>query len=156
PLFYNACQQLMNPGGHFSVGSTSTSCKVGMQNGQVTTLETASMLPPSPFAGQKVQLRGVAPALAKSAAPASVPAGTGLSVILDNQCLKENPQAVNGTVISKAATAQNATMPDLERQAYVWPLDRDYPDSEISALAEQEPCVVGVSWNHEYKLQSVQ
>ncbi len=58
------------------------------------------------------------------------------------------------TVITKAASATAVPIEDMDQQAYLWELDRDYTVQEIEDLAAQEICVTGVSWNHEYKLQA--
>lgn len=158
PLVYNSCQDMLNPGGVFnSIGSSSTSCKIAMVRGQPVDLATASQLAPSPFSQAKVRLSGIGPSKARStsAGPLSVSAGSKLAVVLDNKCVQEHQQAMSSTVISKAITGQGAMNPEMSQQAYAWATDRDYTEVELEAQAQQEPCVVGLSWNQEYKIQTV-
>ncbi|NJL25940.1 MAG: S8 family serine peptidase [Calothrix sp. SM1_5_4] len=76
-------------------------------------------------------------------------------MILDNECLQNKPdRSPTEAPLSHAAGAKNEVFPLLKRQAYEWVLDKEYTDQEISALADADACVIGVSWNRDYKLQA--
>jgi hypothetical protein len=160
PFAYNSCQGGFRSSKSKSSSSTSSkSCKVMLENGKATKVTFDNDVPPTPFMGQKTALRGdTAEGLqirSKADGSVTIEAGTELAVILNNQCLQQNHDGLKDTVISKVALAEGALQPELLRQAYLWPLERDYSDTEIEAVAAKEPCVIGVSWNHEYQLQSV-
>jgi subtilisin family serine protease len=153
PLVYNSCQGgLMGSGGFKS--SASTSCKAGLEKGVVTKLELQGDRPPKPFALSKVRLREDSEVSAKaSPGPIEIEAGKSLGVLVNNECL-QSASDLDLTVISKAAADSGTLLPDLDRQAYEWTLDRSYTDLEIEAIAGDEPCVIGISWNREYKAQA--
>ena len=154
PFIYNSCQGNLPGGKSFN---SKGNCKLTSVNGVVTTVKTPFKPDYNPFAAKKTLLRGdSAPAaFSKPDGSLKVPAGTELGVIVNNQCLQENRDLLGGSVISKAAMDAGGMLAQLDTQAYVWILDRDYTDDEIDALANQETCIVGVSWNREYKSQSI-
>jgi subtilisin family serine protease len=156
PFVYNSCQGgLLGAKGFQSLQAVS--CKAGLENGVVKKLEFNNSAPPDAFLYEKVRLKAdlvSANAQTKASGPLTVKAGESLGLLLDNACLQENKERINDTVLSKAALNGNAMIRDLDRQVYEWILDRDYTDSEIESLADQESCVVGVSWNRTYKMQS--
>jgi subtilisin family serine protease len=156
-LIYNSCQGGLLGSKGFSAASSSVNCKPGMENGVAKKMETNNATPPGAFARKKVLLRddfSENSGLAKTSAPVTVDAGRSLGVILNNSCLQENSDQVAGTLITKAAISTGGLIPGLDRQAYEWILDRDYTDTEIETLADGEPCVEGISWNREYKIQA--
>lgn len=158
PFVYNSCQGGLSHGFSSSQAATS-SCKVGLAKGVVTKMEAHDDRPPGPFAAGKVMLRadlepGSGGALGKASAPLTLASGTSLSVLLDNGCLQANRDALDDTVISRAAIDSGELLPRLDRQAYNWVLDRTYTDEEIQTIADHEACVVGVSWNKTYKIQT--
>lgn len=151
PVVFNACQAGLLGGKGFSAASSSLACKAVLHNGKVQKL---SDLPvePDPFESGKVQLRppSSTSAQAKATGPVTVPAGSELAFIADNSCLNSGPQGF----FSQVALASNEFHRDLPTQAYRVTLGRDYTDVELGALADQDSCVSGVSWNHKYKLQA--
>ncbi len=155
PFIYNSCQKgLLGSKGFSAAAQSSVACKI--EGGIVTKFNRVQKVLPA-FAASKVRLRDDEPAngaFAKATGPVTLSADSELSVILDNTCLQENSQGIAQTVIAKAAMNSGAILPDLDRQAYAWKLDRDYTDTEIESLANQESCVVGVSWNKTYFTQS--
>lgn len=153
PFIYNSCQGNL-PG--TKAFNSKGGCKVTSVGGVVTKLKMPLTPAHSPFSAGKVVLKNdVAPVgFSKPTGALSIPIGTELGVIINNKCLQENQAALTSTVISKAALDLGGMLPQLDTQAYVWTLDRDYSDIEIETLANQETCVVGVSWNRIYEGQS--
>lgn len=149
PFIFNACQAGILGSKGFSSASAAA-CKPVMHNGKAQKL---SDLPPGrdPFATGKVQLSESTSVQGK-AQSIVIKAGTELSFVADNQCLKENSAGMDQTVISKFAAGESFAQ--LPTQAYVWKLDRDYTDAELSAIADRESCILGLSWNREYTLQT--
>lgn len=157
PFVYNSCQGgLLGSKGFQS--ATSVQCKAGLENGVVKKMEYDNSAPPDAFVASKVQLRSLAESSSgqqKASAPVTVRAGEDLAILMDNSCLQANKESIAQTVLSKAALDGGSMIRDLDRQVYQWILDRDYTDSEIEAQANQEPCVLGISWNRKYEMQSV-
>lgn len=158
PLFYNSCQ------GHFlgkpigSITGSSSSCKVTLENGLVRELKTSATDVPPPFQSSKVVLFAAVapPGQAKASSPTTtVTAGTQLATLIDNRCLQDPERDFSKDVISKSAHQSGETVAQLDRQIYLWELSQDYSEDTIAAQADLEPCVVGVSWNHTYQMQSV-
>ena len=158
PFIYNSCQGgLLGTKGFSSKGQTA-SCKVGLEKGVVTKLELPGDRQPSAFSTSKVRLREDLPvgsAQAKASGPVQVDAGSRLSVIINNRCLQENMSELASYPLTQKAVQSSAIIPDLDRQSYEWVLDQPSTDDAIEAQAEQEPCVVGVSWNKEYEIQAL-
>lgn len=158
PFLYNACHGGLLGSGGFN--SKSASCKIGLEKGVVTKLEINETLPPAPFSATKVRLKQVddkdlGSGLQKTTAPELIAAQSKLSVIMNNQCLQENNQALQDQPISLYVAQKGEMLNSLNRQAYEWILDRDYTDQEIESLADKEPCVIGLAWNQSYKMQSL-
>jgi subtilisin family serine protease len=155
PFVYNSCQSGL-PGSK-AFASKNGKCKVVSDGGFVHKMKVSLEPAQTPFSTGKVKLRADAPAgaLAKTGEVFTVKAGTELGLIMDNACLQEHRAALADSVLSKAALMEGGLWPQLNHQAYLWHLDRDYSEDEINALAEQEACVVGVSWNKEYKPQAL-
>ncbi len=153
---YNSCQSgVFGSSGFASNKSGSAQCKVVFENGALTKLEFPAERPPSAFEERKVQLNDSSLGRSKSLSAVQVPRGTKLSVILNNRCVQESEESLDQTVVSRLALIENTLMPDLDRQAYLMTLDKDYDENELEALASAEPCVIGVSWNQEYKFQAM-
>ncbi len=151
PFAFNACQAGLFGGKGFNSASSSASCKPVMYKGQVQKLSDFP-LAPNPFANGKVQLKETGASVQGKAETLTIKAGTELSFVADNACLNEHAQGMEETVISKLAVGKSFAQ--LPTQAYIWKLDRDYTDSELSAIADKESCIVGLSWNREYKLMA--
>lgn len=167
PLLYNSCQ-----GGLIGSGfsSAKSACQVAIENGGLVMKATASARDlPSTFALRKVQLEPerapanvslrVLPQLKTRATRATneapdveLAAGTTLTSILDNACLLNASEA---TPITQPARASGEIRVDMDRQAYAWTLDRAYTKSEVETLVAQDACVIGLSYTHEYKPQSM-
>lgn len=158
PFVYNSCQGgLLGTKGFSSSGQTA-SCKVGLEKGVVTKLELPGDRQPSAFSTSKVRLREDLPAgspQSKASGPVQVDAGSRLSVIINNRCLQENMNDLANHPLTNKAIETGAIIPELDRQSYEWVLDQASTDDAIEAQAEQEPCVVGVSWNKEYQIQAM-
>ena len=161
PFAFNSCQGGFQS--QASVGSSlsSASCKVTLEEGQVKKLNHSYKVQPQTFSSSKLQLRDPKSSISafqKSGSEIIVSKDTELSAVYDNLCLSEG-----GLMDSKAARLWDLISPDGElkplpeliRQAYVVDLDRDYSESELNELVENDPCVVGVSWNNEYRSQAV-
>lgn len=148
PFIYNSCQ-----GGLFSQQGFSTAqsqCKSGLFKGQLQKL--ADLSAEDPFRARKVKLFSDESfsAQGKAGPSAKLDSGSRLGVVLDNSCL-ENGQ---GGPLSNELARGSKLNPLLDRQAYAWDLQRDMVESEIVDVADADPCVVGVSWNREYKTQA--
>lgn len=158
PFIYNSCQGGLLGGKGFASYNPMGACKTMLERGQVAKLETPSPEAAPPlFTEKKVLLREPGTpgaAQAKTEGPVTVNAGTRLAVIMDNRCLQENREALGNTVISKEVAAAGNLLADLDRQVYGWELTRDYTDTEIEQFADQEACVVGLSWSRNYKVQA--
>lgn len=155
PFVYNSCQGgLLGAKGFQS--ASSVSCKAGLENGVVKKLEFDNSAPPDAFVASKVQLRDSSNSgQQKASAPVTVKAGEDLAILIDNSCLQQDKDAIEHTVLSKAALAGGSMIGDLDRQVYQWILDRDYTDLEIEEQANKEACVLGISWNRKYEMQAV-
>ncbi len=152
PLVYNSCQGGLFGSKGFS-SLKSHQCNTGMYKGAVAKLSDQSH--PDPFAGGKVRLNAEsAQGQGKVASDVVLKSGQQLSVVIDNACLQNLKAELDTTLISKAAANSGQMLADLDRQAYLWTLDKDYTESELSGSADLEPCVVGVSWNQKYKTQA--
>jgi thermitase len=150
---YNSCQGGLLKRKGFS--SSSTQCKAGLYKGELVKMNEQAA--PDPFIGGKVQLTeadSTGQVRAKASTGVIVRAGEQLAVIIDNSCVQQNQEAVAQTVITKSAVAAGGIFAGLELQTYLWTLDRDYNSQEIEALAKNESCVSGISWNKTYNIQS--
>lgn len=152
-MFFNSCKGSILGSG-FS--SKSASCKTGLEKGIVTKMEFNPSIAPKPFLTSKVRLRDEETSSSsagqqKATAPVDLSAGVHLSAIVDNACLDFYP---NGEISSRAiATGERSER--LSRQAYEWTLERTYDEDELNAAANADRCVIGVSWNKDYKLASM-
>ncbi|MBX3022309.1 MAG: S8 family serine peptidase [Bdellovibrionales bacterium] len=151
PMSFNSCQ-----GGLLGNGfMAKQSCKVGLEKGIVTKMAFDSNITPQPFAAGKVNLgpssSSANGSLSKATAAPDLSAGRRLAVILDNSCLDRS----QATVISQMAIASGERMSALNRQAYEWKLERAYTEEELNTLAAADSCVVGVSWNKDYKIAAL-
>ena len=89
----------------------------------------------------------------------SVPQNTQLAVILNNFCAEDNN---NSSTLSYKLVKQQNQKPMLSRQnvaglnkqTYLWTLDRAYSNAEITQIANNDSCVLGVALNKKYKIQS--
>ncbi len=156
PFVYNSCQGGLLGNKGFS-SAQSASCKAGLEKGVVTKMQYNDDLPPSAFASKKVRLKADLDqntVQAKASGPLIVAAGKSLGVLLDNTCLQRTKDFLDDTVISKGVLATTPLLSQLDRQAYEWILDRDYSEDEIEDQANREECVIGITWNHSYKIQA--
>lgn len=151
PFFYNSCQK-------FQAAANSTNsllgvgaCKYMVENGRIKAMSTADTN--SPFANQKVLLspQPISGTSKAQVQPSVVKQGTSLSVILDNNCLHQNS---NRSDFISAVLGQAQPRPDMPSQAYTYILPQDESSIELESLADQEACVVGISWNRTYHTQS--
>lgn len=155
PTAFNACKGGGILGGSFSAAKKS--CKSTLIDGQVYKTIIDESVPPEAFSAGKVKLRedaADASVRAKVGGSVTISSGTELGVLIDNLCAQEHPSEVDDTLITRASLAQSNPLPELSRQTYLWKLERDYTDTEIETLANQERCVIGISWNREYKMQA--
>lgn len=149
PFVYNSCQGVMSSGGFASQNYKSASCKVVLDKGQVTKLDFNK--PIDAFAGQKVKLRSNSENAQQKANALTVAAGTELSVVVHNACVQSG---ASNSAIVQAFLRENEVSEELLSQAFTWKLDRDYSEGELSSIADADACVMGLSWNREYALQS--
>lgn len=144
PFVFNSCQKSSSPSSS-SAAAQSVQCRV-MRAGADLRAKVSAEPKTLPFASAKVHLRNSN----KISANGTVPSGSELSILADNSCVKNsNNQSVLANVI-----AAGHPHPMLQQQAYTWTLGRDYNESEIQALVDQHACVLGVSWNQHYKVQT--
>lgn len=155
PFIYNSCQGGLLGAKGFSSSKSST-CKVAIENGVVKKLEFVDNQTPAVFASTKVRLRAESSSSAqnKAAAPVMVNAGTKLGVLMDNRCLQDHVGQLSASVISSAVSRTGEYISELDKQVYLWELERNYADNDIEEIARTEPCVIGISWNQEYKVQA--
>lgn len=156
PFAFNACQGGLLSGKGFSSSNSSASCKV--YNGKVSKTLFNPSEKPSAFAEKKVRLRDdSAPSAsnihAKASGELTIDAGSHLGVIMDNACLQAR-RDLSGAVISKSIVDSGEVSTLLDHQAYEWVLPQTYSDLQIEQMAENEECVLGVSWNRAYKAQA--
>lgn len=158
PFLYNSCQGGFSSKKTASAGNLSSSCKVALEKGAATKIVFDENAQPAVYANSKIALRSEADASTEFSSKADgtieLAEGTELSVIVNNQCLQEAQDHLATTVISKAIAENGGMLPQLHRQAYVWNLDRVYSDVELNQIANQEPCVIGISWNKKYEVQA--
>lgn len=107
----------------------------------------------SPFASQKVLLSSqpISGAGKVQVTPDIIAKGSSLTVIMNNACLLQNP---NSSDFVKAILGASVARPDLPSQAFTYILPEDQSAADIEALADQESCIVGISWNRTYHAQS--
>lgn len=84
----------------------------------------------------------------KSRAAATVPAGTQLSAVVDNDCMMRTSGELSSAFADRAH-------PDLDKQAYVLSVDEDMALAELADLAEKDDCVIGVSEIGRFQLNAV-
>lgn len=153
PTLFNACR-----GGFLGIGSAFASkrtCKATLFNGQVQKTIIDHSVPPEVFSFSKVKLRDDSASSsfqAQSIGSVPVPAGSKLGVLVSNECLQAQSMPLSETLQSVVAASE--AISGLDRQTYAWEPTRDYTDLEIEDLMSREPCVFGVSWNREYRLQA--
>ena len=144
----DSCQSSGGPAESAGNTTTNNSCKL-LSSPEQFFAKTQGPAPESPFALSKVQLHGVGESSGKLT-NSTVRAGSELAVLMDNACTRSrSDRSVLGKVVS-----QIGPHPSLSQQTYTWTLDRDYSEKELEALSNQNPCVIGVSWNQYYKMQS--
>ncbi|MGE4130058.1 MAG: S8 family serine peptidase [Bdellovibrionales bacterium] len=144
PFFFNSCQAGLISSKGFR--SYSASCKAGYQKGKVVPYEEMR----SPFADQKVRIAGALGSTGASKPTATIiEAGTPLVLVVNNQCLLENR---GGDLTS--SIAQETVLAGLEQQSYSWSPEKDISQSELERIAEADPCVVGLSKNRTFTLQT--
>lgn len=150
PFFYNSCQKFQATAGSLSSLSTST-CKYMVEEGRIRAVSTVDNN--SPFAAQKVLLSSQPiSGTGKAQVTTDVIAqGSSLTVIMNNACLLTN---TNRSSFVSAILGQVQPRPDVPSQAYTYVLPADQSAANIEALADQESCIVGISWNHTYRAQS--
>lgn len=161
PFFFNSCQGGPLGSKGFSSASTSLSssnCKV--QNGQFLKANSAALKAqrlPTPFENQKVRLSKnwseEDPVFAKASQETTpdLASGSELSVVLSNTCVSSG---LSLSPLSEILVASGQMIYGLDQQAYAWVLDRDYSGTEIDELVGADECIVGLSWDREYKLMS--
>lgn len=148
PFTFNSCQKSSGGGDVAATGKTSSCKAIGSPEQFFAKSQQAAVLE-SPFAASKLQLHGSSEGSSKLS-NSVVRAGSELAVMMDNACVRsKTDRSVFGKVVS-----QVGPHPSLNQQSYTWTLERDYSESELESLSNQNPCVVGVSWNQYYKMQS--
>jgi len=148
PFFYNSCQKFQATSASLSSLST---CKYMVEEGHIRAVSTVDNN--SPFASQKVILSSQPISGTSKAQVTSdvIPQGSSLTVIMNNACLLENPS--RSSFVS-AILGSSQPRPDLPSQAFTYVLPADQSAGAISALADQESCIIGISWNRKYRAQS--
>ncbi len=146
PLVYNSCQAGLLSSKGFMSARSQTQCKAGLYKGEVTPFEAFAKH--TPFSERKVILDTLPQGLSTQSqktleSDSTLPPGAELGVLALNSC----PSEWIGSLSEQKLEA-------LERQIYAWNLDREYSISEIEALADADPCVIGLSWNQSYRLHA--
>lgn len=155
PIFYNSCQKFQAASATASSFGSIGTCRAMLENGKLKAIKTDAAT--SPFANKKVLLSntaagGVAKSQVTDSTPTIAKKGSSLAVILDNNCVLSSSQKSD---FLKAILGSVQPHPDFPSQAYEYVLSQDQSESELEAQADQEPCVIGLSWNRTYKAQSV-
>jgi subtilisin family serine protease len=151
PLLYNSCQKMKAA----STGSSATQASVcRVENGKIRLQQTSDLLP-SPFATRKVVLdAGISGAnLKQKTASGPITQGTPLTVILDNECLRASVNAPSDFLSKILGPAKPHS--SFLRQAYPVSFAQDISQAQVEAMANAEPCLIGLSWERKYKTQSV-
>lgn len=143
PLIYNSCQSGM---------------KAAQQSMQLSSLCVQKT---SPFYSEKNNVTQSVAVSSKtvSVPQTSLPSGTKLAVILDNFCTQDNTNQNTLSYLLKqtqSALWSDGNMAGLNKQTYLWTLDRTYSNAEITQIANNDSCVLGLSLNKTYKVQSTQ
>lgn len=157
PFLFNSCQGGFKAQSSLSSNLSPTSCKVTLEKGQVIKLNHSYKTQPEIFKDSKLLLDNYnsKQSLQKSGGQDIVSAGSSLTAIYDNLCLKEASETkfkVLWDLISPNGDVEPVA--ELIRQAYTINLDRGYEVTELQALTDSDPCVVGVSWNSDYEAQA--
>jgi len=152
-MTFNACNKFRSSKN--SANFQAASCKTVMENGRPMALHFKP-LEDSLFAQSKVRLRQDASRdqlnlQAKAEGAMVVPRGSRLAVIMDNACVRDGSQVQS---LARALADTNGVNANLAQQAYLWELDHDTTDIEIEQQVNAEFCIVGLSWNRDYQLQT--
>jgi hypothetical protein len=147
PFIYTSCQQFKGIAGSTAI-TTAATCKYMIEKGERIAVLNPST--PEVFKNSKVILSDpnlVVAGHARAQNPA-VPNGAKLSVMIDNNCYR-GLTAPSSFIISLMGGVQPHPM--LNQQAYQFTVPNSTSQAELEALAAQESCVVGMSWENEYK-----
>lgn len=131
--FYSNCQP--PPPGQIS--NFGLPAKVaGVQN---TPIESPNEIP---FAKSKVDIQGFVTSQSQQKISSdTLPLGTRLHFILDNQCLSQGL----GQQFAKAAASSTQMLTSLPRQSYSLHLSQEITLGEFTSMIHADPCIVGVS-----------
>lgn len=145
-IAYNSCQgpQTASP-----AQIKAASCRAMLERGK--TIAVRSNGHPL-FKAKKVRLQDPSNSgMMREVSNLVVKKRTKLSALVDNSCLAktEAPSEFLKMVIGSASR-----FPVLDEQAYSFQLQYDLASTELDAEAAQEPCIIGISWEREYRLSS--
>lgn len=139
---------------------TYNSCQGGMRAAQQSMqLSSLCVQKTSPFAVQKNAITQSTPTgiSAKTTLPDTIDQNTQIVVLLNNFCAQDNTNSSNLSyklVRNQKAMLSSKNVAGLNKQAYLWTLERAYSKNEISQIADSDSCVLGVSLNKKYKIKS--
>lgn len=157
PFLFNSCQGGFKAQSSLSSSLSPSSCKVTIENGEMSKLTHSYKSQPDVFKDSKLLLglNSSEQRLQKSGGQDVVPQGSSLTAIYDNLCLR-NVVDTKFKILWDLISPNRDIEPvaELVRQAYTINLDRDYEVSELQSLTDSDSCVVGVSWNSIYEAQA--
>jgi hypothetical protein len=160
PLVFNSCQGGFKSQASLTANLASNSCKVTLQKGQALKITHSYNDTPQEFSASKLRLEDSAPkgssAFQKSGGGDVVASGSALTAIYNNACLGQQ-RDVKGAKLWNLVSPDGSVepSPELVRQAYTIKLQKDYETSTLNELVNNDPCVVGVSWEQNYTTQAV-
>lgn len=102
----------------------------------------------APFAERKFSAVKNSPrGMMQKSASDVVPAGERLIVTIDNECAEEG----RGGAVTRAAFTPARRLANIRTQSYLWILPENTTASVLETLIEQDPCVIGTSFDDELK-----
>lgn len=112
---------------------------------------------PSVFDEGKLQLGSAAlpegvSGKASSSASETLPAGTSLAVLIDNECLESLKDNAEATEFSGEVALNRMNLEEMKLQTYSYQLDQDWLIADFEEKLNRDVCVKGVTYNKTYSL----
>ncbi len=149
-LFFQNCQRPVQSFGPSSRTSASLASHPQIEDERrfSSVLEAAS----EPFAKGKIQITFPTDAPdgrrgSRKLSANFIPFCEPLLIVLDNECTDIRPGPLSSLV-------DRSSRLNLEAQVYPWTLPRDLTLSQLAALADSDPCVIGLSQDDEVKVSA--
>lgn len=158
-VFFNSCQSRFSPKAQScnpnQLPEPQLKSAIIAQKGQLTQYS-------SPFSMGKVLLgqyrpQGNQPQLLQKTQgnPSLLPANSQLAVLVDNSCLqskRDDPNESNS--LSVRLTSDQEIWSGLDKQTFSVVTSRDLDVSQLETEAEEDSCLLGLSFNQSYRFQS--